>query len=160
MQTRRQTPEVIDAIVSGALWNTLGRKWIRRGKGYTDRLAKWDRQWSTISPSQRALAASKHVNTERGGDRQSFGSWRKDWGKASVERAANCYDCSRRLVLMASKLRKLEGRRRILLTAVAAGTVGLADALEHADRSTPELRKAIKQVEQHKARSLRQALLI
>jgi hypothetical protein len=45
-----------------------------------------------------------------------------------------------------------------LLRAVAAGTIGIGDALAHADRSTPELRKAIKTVEQRKARSLRQAL--
>lgn len=59
---------------------------------------------------------------------------------------------------MAIKLRKVQGKRKTLLRAVASGTIGLGDALANVDRPTPELRKAIKAVEQHKARSLRQAL--
>lgn len=199
MQTRRQSPEVADAILNG---ESVGRlvalvdgaakreaarerwldeyrseaeandrhvpgwaletpkpevRWrgrIRYGEGYFNRIAEWDRQWSTITPSQRALAASRSVNAERGGCRWSSDRWRD----TTAAEAANDYDCSIRLVRMAIKLRRLEGRRRVLLSAVAQGSVGLADALEHADQSTPELRKAIKAVEQHKARSIRQAL--
>jgi hypothetical protein len=107
--------------------------------------------WETVTPSQRALAASKHADETPGGD-----PWRYRKGKTLIDKLVRKYGCSRRLILMAKKLRASGSKP--LLRAVAAGTIGLGDALAHVDRDPVELRKAIKLVEQHKARSLRQAL--
>ena len=75
----------------------------------------------------------------------------------TIDDLAADYGCSRRLVLMAKKLRKVEGKRLALLRAVASGTIGLGDALAHVDRDPAELRKAIQLVKRQKARSLREA---
>ena len=107
------------------------------------------RQWATLTASQRALAASAGVDSKHGGDR--WGYW-----LTTVDEQARAFDCSRRLVLMAKKLRATGSRA--LLRAVASGTIGLGDALAHTDRPVDDLRKAIRMVERRNARSLRQAL--
>ncbi len=92
-------------------------------------------QWQKVSASQRALAAT----------RWPYGP----------DRAAKWWQCSRRMAFMASKLWRTHNVP--LIHAVAHGTIGVADALAHVDRSEAELASAIKLVKQHKARSLRQA---
>jgi hypothetical protein len=160
MQSRTYPKEVVDQILRhrhGSRAESLmaQSKTDTPNAGTDDARRAWARARESFTASQRAMLASQGVWSEHGGDRTS-----PHKNLSTVERQAERHDCSPRLVKMAIKLRKVEGKRMTLLRAVASGTIGLGDALAYVDRSTPELRKAIKQVEQRKARSLRQALAL
>jgi hypothetical protein len=152
VQTRTYRSEVADAVLEGALPGRLvalldGWEGYRKPHMWT--ADDW-RRWQTLAPSQRALAASAQVDSHHGGDRTH-------WCTTATD-AAHEYECSRRLVLAAMALRKHARRRPALLRAVATGTVGLMDALRHVDQPANDLRSAIAQVRQRKARSIEQAL--
>jgi hypothetical protein len=167
MQTRTYPPEIVDQIVSGRYcFSALGEPRIYRqiterktrapGADSEDAQRARTRAWQTLTASQRALIASHGVDSTHGGDRVSADHVYYRF-RGTVGYRARQNRCSVRLVKMAIELRKIEGKRSPLIRAVASGTIGLGDALAHVDRSERELRKAIKLVEQHKARSLRQA---
>jgi len=152
---------------------TIGERLTRKREQWGDRERYL---WSKLTKSQVALWLSGFVDFQVGGDRVVL-HWLKDDGSTApiydpdVARSVFDVDChretaasvgerygvSRRLLFMAMKLRK-EGSAQ-LIRAVAEGGVSLADALTHVDVPAPELRKAIKAVEQREARSIRQALM-
>ena len=108
--------------------------------------------WNKLTTSQVALWLSGFVKPEaHGGSRKAGYCY-----SLSFESEAEFWNVSRRMLFMALKLRK--SGNAILIRAIAEGGVSLGDAIAHLDHDKGELRKAIRMVEQRKARSLRQAL--
>jgi hypothetical protein len=159
---------------------TSGGRFVFGREDDDDRERAWSRAWDTLTASQKALATSvavgrhggnhlyrflywpEYVNGEPDGEERHRMPYSEMRGTEevpySIAELSEHIDVSPRLIKMAVKLRKVEGKREVLIRAVAAGTIGLGDAVAHTDRSTPELRRAISKVKAHRARSLRQAL--